>query len=87
MNLSIHSQTSMVQPLKFDWEWISNVIPDFTVHKISYPCCDSSKTIIVKGAPGVFFAGCLNSHMLKVMLDMWLFRHMAKKTAKTPYKG
>ena len=31
------------------WEWISNLISHFAVHVITYPCWDSSKTMLVKG--------------------------------------
>ena len=31
------------------WEWISNFIPHF----ITYPCWDSSKTMLIKGVPGL----------------------------------
>ena len=33
-----------------DWEWISNFIPHFTGHVITYPCWDWSWTMLVKGA-------------------------------------
>ena len=37
------------------WEWISNFIPQFIRHVITYPCWDSNSTMLVKGAPGVAF--------------------------------
>ena len=33
------------------WEWISNFIPHFIGHVITYPCSDYSWTMLVKGAP------------------------------------
>ena len=39
MKLLIHSQTSMVVKV---WKWISNFIPNFTGHVITYPCWDWS---------------------------------------------
>ena len=33
------------------YEWISNVIPLFIKHVITYPCWDLSQTMFVKGAP------------------------------------
>ena len=35
------------------WEMISNFIPHFTGHVITYPCQHSSESMSVKGAPGV----------------------------------
>ena len=32
------------------WEWISNHIPYFSGHVITYPCWDWSQSILVKGA-------------------------------------
>ena len=37
------------------WEWISNFIPQFPGHVISYPCRDLSWTIIVKGTTGAIY--------------------------------
>ena len=31
------------------WEWISSLIPHFTVHVITYSCWDKSWTMLVKG--------------------------------------
>ena len=35
------------------WEWISNFIPHFIGHVVTYPCWAKSQTLLVKGAPGV----------------------------------
>ena len=32
------------------WEWMSNFFSDFTRYLITYPCCDSSWTMFIKGA-------------------------------------
>ena len=33
------------------YEWISNFLPYFTGHAITYPCWDKSYTMLVEGAP------------------------------------
>ena len=33
------------------WECINNYIPQFAGHGISYPCWDSSYSMLVKGVP------------------------------------
>ena len=35
------------------WEWVSNFIPYFTGHVITYPCCDLGWTMVLKGFPDV----------------------------------
>ena len=37
------------------WEWVSNFIPHFIMGLITYPCWDLSWSMLVKGAPGVYF--------------------------------
>ena len=38
--IRIHSQTSTMQPLKFENEWKSKFIPHFIMHVITYTCWD-----------------------------------------------
>ena len=35
------------------WEWINRIIPHFTWHVFSYPCCDEIWTMLVKEAHDV----------------------------------
>ena len=37
------------------WKWISDFIPDFIIYIITYPCCDWSNTMLVKGVPVIIF--------------------------------
>ena len=45
------------------WEWISNFIPHFTRHVITYPYWEWSQSMLVKGAP------CIKLYTLY----LWLF--------------
>ena len=42
------------------WEWISNFIPHFTGHVISYPCRNLSESMLVKGVPGYKEYACVD---------------------------
>ena len=48
MELLSHSQTSMAAAIEV-WEWVSNFIPHFTGHMITYPWWNLSKFILIKG--------------------------------------
>ena len=39
------------------WEWISNFIPHFTRHVITYPCLDWSSPILVRRVPVILLSG------------------------------
>ena len=45
------------------WEWISNFIPYFTGHVVTYPCWELSYSLLLKGAPcrwrAVLSVGCI----------------------------
>ena len=69
MKLHIHSQTSTVQPFKFD-EWISKFIPQFIMNAITYPCWDVGETMLVKWAIGDDVAVRCEMHYETVQLSM-----------------
>ena len=49
------------------WEWISNFIPHFTGHVITYPCCE---TVLVKGPTDVLCTLSLHSHT-QIINSLW----------------
>ena len=63
----------MSSKMGVNWEWISNFIPHFIMHIITYPCWDWSWPMLIKGAHGNFCVFiiwgqplvCLYVHVLK----------------------
>ena len=65
------------------YEWISNCIPHFIIHVITYPSWDLNKSLLVKGANGV---ECIYSHQ-SVPPPYPSFRHNSKICRKVGYAG
>ena len=54
------------------WEWIHNFIPHFIMDVITYPCCDQSLTILIRGA-----LVSLSIYVLRPYSSVALWRHTA----------
>ena len=57
-NYLSYLQTSTAAAVEV-WEWISNFIPRFTKHMITYPWWDKRWSMLVSGAPGHCPRGCV----------------------------